>query len=112
MTVSLSLSLVRFGLVSRFTNFYLFLIVSVNVIATKCFFFVTQKTAYEVVSGDWSSDVCSSDLACSRRPYSRESPAWLASVSNSRRSSPVNDEEARSEERRVGKECLTQCRSR
>ena len=21
-----------------------------------------QKTAYEIVSGDWSSDVCSSDL--------------------------------------------------
>src|SRR5213082_2761210 len=26
------------------------------------FFFFTQKTAYEIVSGDWSSDVCSSDL--------------------------------------------------
>ena len=27
------------------------------------FFFFKQKTAYEVVSRDWSSDVCSSDLA-------------------------------------------------
>src|SRR5213082_404314 len=27
------------------------------------FFFFKQKTAYESVSGDWSSDVCSSDLA-------------------------------------------------
>src|SRR6187200_3728361 len=27
-----------------------------------CFFFFKQKTAYEIVSGDWSSDVCSSDL--------------------------------------------------
>src|SRR5213082_3997193 len=26
------------------------------------FFFFRQKTAYEIVSGDWSSDVCSSDL--------------------------------------------------
>ena len=26
------------------------------------FFFFTQKTAYEIVSRDWSSDVCSSDL--------------------------------------------------
>ena len=26
-------------------------------------FFVKQKTAYEIVSRDWSSDVCSSDLA-------------------------------------------------
>src|SRR5881398_398076 len=26
------------------------------------FFFFKQKTAYEMLSGDWSSDVCSSDL--------------------------------------------------
>ena len=25
--------------------------------------FFKQKTAYEMLSGDWSSDVCSSDLA-------------------------------------------------
>eukprot|EP01045_Picozoa_sp_COSAG04_P060435 COSAG04_NODE_30502_length_262_cov_0.638037_1_plen_29_part_10 len=25
-----------------------------------CYFF-KQKTAYEIMSGDWSSDVCSSD---------------------------------------------------
>src|SRR3546814_5780756 len=30
-----------------------------------CFFFVKQKTAYEMRISDWSSDVCSSDLqAC------------------------------------------------
>src|SRR3546814_6210626 len=28
-----------------------------------CFFFFKQKTAYEVRISDWSSDVCSSDLA-------------------------------------------------
>ena len=28
------------------------------------FFFFKQKTAYEIVSRDWSSDVCSSDLQC------------------------------------------------
>src|SRR3546814_10765264 len=28
-----------------------------------CFFFVKQKTAYEMRISDWSSDVCSSDLA-------------------------------------------------
>jgi len=28
------------------------------------FFFFKQKTAYEIVCGDWSSDVCSSDLVC------------------------------------------------
>src|SRR6186997_1545815 len=41
------------------------------------FFFFKQKTAYEITTGDWSSDVCSSDLAqpepalevrCSLRP--------------------------------------------
>jgi len=26
------------------------------------FFFFKQKTAYEITYGDWSSDVCSSDL--------------------------------------------------
>src|SRR3546814_12600874 len=29
-----------------------------------CFFFFKQKTAYEMRISDWSSDVCSSDLAC------------------------------------------------
>src|SRR6058998_1879666 len=29
------------------------------------FFFFKQKTAYEMVMSDWSSDVCSSDLALS-----------------------------------------------
>src|SRR3546814_13273794 len=32
------------------------------------FFFVKQKTAYEVRISDWSSDVCSSDLLWSREP--------------------------------------------
>src|SRR5216117_3834901 len=31
------------------------------------FFFFKQKTAYEIRKGDWSSDVCSSDLAFARR---------------------------------------------
>ena len=30
------------------------------------FFFFKQKTAYEIGTGDWSSDVCSSDLGCCR----------------------------------------------
>src|SRR3546814_4448224 len=29
----------------------------------RCFFFFKQKTAYEMRISDWSSDVCSSDLA-------------------------------------------------
>src|SRR5213595_1447807 len=31
------------------------------------FFFFKQKTAYEITEGDWSSDVCSSDLKDSDR---------------------------------------------
>ena len=34
---------------------------------TSFVFFFKQKTAYEIVSRDWSSDVCSSDLV---DPYS------------------------------------------
>src|SRR3546814_17074974 len=32
-----------------------------------CFFFCKQKTAYEMRISDWSSDVCSSDLASHQR---------------------------------------------
>src|SRR3546814_17071218 len=32
-----------------------------------CFFFLKQKTAYEMRISDWSSDVCSSDLLGLRR---------------------------------------------
>src|SRR6059036_2000457 len=31
------------------------------------FFFFKQKTAYEITYGDWSSDVCSSDLGFSEQ---------------------------------------------
>ena len=31
------------------------------------FFFFKQKTAYEIGTGDWSSDVCSSDLCMSHQ---------------------------------------------
>ena len=32
------------------------------------FFFFKQKTAYEIGTGDWSSDVCSSDLVAALLP--------------------------------------------
>ena len=41
------------------TTLVVFLILMVFVVF---FFFFKQKTAYEIVSRDWSSDVCSSDL--------------------------------------------------
>ena len=31
-------------------------------VCANVFFFFKQKTAYEIGTGDWSSDVCSSDL--------------------------------------------------
>src|SRR3546814_10644156 len=34
-----------------------------------CFFFFKQKTAYEMRISDWSSDVCSSDLAFGLQLY-------------------------------------------
>ena len=34
-----------------------------------CVFFFKQKTAYEIGTGDWSSDVCSSDLIVCDQSY-------------------------------------------
>src|SRR3546814_12319762 len=55
---------------------------------------------------DWSSDVCSSDLAARARPHHCARPDdanGLVGVAPAAR---------RSEERRVGKECVSTCRSR
>src|SRR5881227_4288045 len=67
------------------------------------FFFFKQKTAYEITVRDWSSEVCSSDLP-------RSSPPCGTIISTPTR--PSNRSLARSEERRVGKECGLLCRSR
>src|SRR3546814_1279539 len=82
------------------------------------FFFFKQKTAYEMRISDWSSDVCSSDLrngrpsgprACTpcTRPFST---IKLLDAVRVRISTPRALQ--RSEERRVGKECVSTCRSR
>src|SRR3546814_10875510 len=74
----------------------------------KCilFFFFKQKTAYEVRISDWSSDVCSSDLARLRLLLEcRISPRQFRTLR------PMSCAD-RSEERRVGKECVSTCRSR
>src|SRR3546814_5277632 len=90
------------------------------------FFFFKQKTAYEMRISDWSSDVCSSDLQRCLPKFLCLQPAVPCPVSAfqgcqteqslaapglefcacRRRSLP------RSEERRVGKECVSTCRSR
>src|SRR3546814_1464048 len=68
------------------------------------FFFFKQKTAYELRISDWSSDVCSSDLprvTCgSLAPQPKHGRIRMRIRGN------------RSEERRVGKECVSTCRSR
>src|SRR3546814_4107783 len=71
-------------------------------------FFFKQKTAYEMRISDWSSDVCSSDLC--RPPDELAVEPWSAWLL--RRADPVDRPRLRSEERRVGKECVSTCRSR
>src|SRR3546814_3862998 len=97
-----------------------------------CFFF-KQKTAYDVHISDWSSDVCSSDLETSSRHsiYLKSGGVVRAHVSLRENGfiswssgSSWNDWLAysakrwyhialqRSDERRVGTECVSPCRSR
>ena len=45
-------------------------------------FFFKQKTAYEIVSRDWSSDVCSSDLFSKQRYHNDHKSC---SISDSRK---------------------------
>src|SRR3546814_1281437 len=87
-------------------------------------FFFKQKTAYEMRISDWSSDVCSSDLVGRQGPAVRRRPAaavaigllrgrvedarQVARLVHQRRAVAV----ARSAARRVGKECVSTCRSR
>src|SRR3546814_14285884 len=101
------------------------------------FFFFKQKTAYGMRISDWSSDVCSSDLVGDLLafPQGAETRALDARDVNEcilgavrrlneaktlRRVEPLYGTSShsflpltvRSEERRVGKECVSTCRSR
>src|SRR3546814_8931997 len=84
------------------------------------FFFFKQKTAYEMRISDWSLDVCSSDLNKKGRgsivrdlesnneiisPYFPRIQPRAGLIYGAFAAS-------RSEERRVGKECVSTCRSR
>src|SRR3546814_10116576 len=102
-------------------------------------FFFKQKTAYEMRISDWSSDVCSSDLKASPRnsgplsvrrtcgrPWSDlscskmrirrvdeiEVSTSMCSASRLKSSTTLKVRKRRSEERRVGKECVSRGRSR
>src|SRR5881397_3095236 len=74
------------------------------------FFFFKQKTAYEMAQCDWSSDVCSSDLGRPRRAAEPRAARRRSDTraDRDRRSASA----ARSEERRVGQECIEPCRAR
>src|SRR3546814_2899148 len=94
------------------------------------FFFFKQKTAYEMRISDWSSDVCSSDLLREiATKLSLELPTEEPDTPRESRVISQNDivaivaklielnngrgqRDDRSEERRVGKECVSTCRSR
>src|SRR3546814_20978695 len=81
-------------------------------------FFVKQKTAYDMRISDWSSDVCSSDLPARLLPVNPPSSPIFAAGRARRpterclRSAWTAARGGRSEERRVGKECVSTCRSR
>src|SRR3546814_8212538 len=84
------------------------------------FFFFKQKTAYEMRISDWSSDVCSSDLLSHRAGFSvsafssssRRKALSLSKMPPQQRQRGSDLVDDRSEERRVGKECVSTCRSR
>src|SRR3546814_7419949 len=78
------------------------------------FFFFKQKTAYEMRISDWSSDVCSSDLFHVHpvaELFGKGSEVFHL-IGIRKIVYPVNEGIFRSEERRVGKECVSTCRSR
>src|SRR3546814_2340035 len=88
------------------------------------FFLFKQKTAYEMRISDWSSDVCSSDLIALEKLMvlmDSENITFddLRNATMKARDVKVHvvgdmivDTFTRSEERRVGKECVSTCRSR
>src|SRR3546814_8044653 len=84
------------------------------------FFFFKQKTAYEMRISDWSSEVCSSDLAGCRRIGTglKKDRAEGGEYGFRVHAGAGGDQGVdrrylqRSEERRVGQECVRTCRFR
>src|SRR3546814_10330577 len=90
------------------------------------FFFFKQKTAYEMRISDWSSDVCSSDLGIAAECTPNVEMVVIHDLNldllaEHRHYGTVRNWQdrrtdlyriRRSEERRVGKECVSTCRTR
>src|SRR3546814_10755319 len=72
-------------------------------------FLFKQKTAYEMRISDWSSDVCSSDLGELMEDVQLAYESTTRTFSTPELNRILGE---RSEERRVGKECVSTCRSR
>src|SRR3546814_6138740 len=80
----------------------------ISLLSEIVFFFFKQKTAYEMRISDWSSDVCSSDLAARAAKQGKAAgAAWRGWIDGQ-----VLPAFERSAERRVGKACVSTCRSR
>src|SRR3546814_8030636 len=79
-------------------------------------FFFKQKTAYEMRISDWSSDVCSSDLMAGTYLQRGVSTKYNIQAVTFKLVGRITLNlltiTCRSEERRVGKECVSTCRSR
>src|SRR3546814_8516396 len=90
---------------------FVYVMTHLCIIVLDGFFFFKQKTAYEMRISDWSSDVCSSDLL-SRTTGKRGTGDEFSSATGRRRAASCPRPGGRSEERRVGKECVSTCRSR
>src|SRR3546814_4375790 len=98
----------------------------IDYVLSAYFFFFKQKTAYEMRISDWSSDVCSSDLRAGRvvachdafaQHTQRLEIAGITQIDGDPAHQFIAGQcriilEYRSEERRVGKECVSTCRSR
>src|SRR6266446_35175 len=66
------------------------------------YFFFTSRRRHTSLPGDWSSDVCSSDLPRGSKPVERSTDWYHAGAHTP---SLGRGPRGRSEERRVGKEC-------
>src|SRR5699024_11773239 len=92
---------------SRWCSLHVYFVVMVFCILFSCFFFSSRRR-HTRSKRDWSSDVCSSDLARAAFTGELERPGSHRVEEGGAAGRPIQAPAAvRSEERRVGKECRT-----